>query len=113
MCGDRLCNSKRLPFHSALQVAFAQLPADIVVHAFVLPQAFQVIFHDRLTFGFMVQGKRATLRRDWLGDDLTATGPSEGTHGVFNLSFAGRWGVESGLDECSSCLIKNKRDGRW
>lgn len=69
-----------IPLHPALQIALAQLPAHVVVHALVAAQALQVFLHDRLALGLMVERERAALRRDRLGRDLAATGPAERAH---------------------------------
>ncbi len=68
------------PIHPTLQVPLAQLPALVVVDPAVTAQASEVLFHDGLALGFVVEGKGAAFGRVGFGDDLAAAGAAEGGH---------------------------------
>lgn len=69
-----------LPVHPTLQVILAQSPALIVVDTLEASYASQILLHDRLAFGIVIEWERATLRWDRLRELLSTTRAAESTH---------------------------------
>ena len=75
----------RLPIHAALQVTLTELAALVVIDATMTSQASEILLHQGLAFGVMIQWKGPTLWRCGLGDDLTAARTAEGAHIILSM----------------------------
>lgn len=69
-----------VPLHAALQVALAQLSTLVVVNAAERAETFEILLHDGLALGIVVQGKGTSLRWGGLGESLSAARTAECRH---------------------------------
>ena len=69
-----------VPLHPTLQIPFAQFPALLGIDAALAAQAAQVLFHEGLAFGVVVEREGASFGRNGFADDLAAAGAAEGAH---------------------------------
>nr|POE47454.1 hypothetical protein CFP56_00785 [Quercus suber] len=76
---------QNLPVHPTLQVRPAQPSALVIIDATKGAQAFEVLFHDRLALGVMIERERSTFGRCRFGDDLPSSRPAECRHLCFGL----------------------------
>lgn len=69
-----------IPLHPTLQVTLTQLPTLIIVDPTMTLQALQILLHNRLALGLMVQWETAPLRRSGFREFRPSTRPAECTH---------------------------------
>jgi hypothetical protein len=70
----------QIPLHPTLQIPLTQLSAFIVVDSLVAADAAEVLFHDVLAFGVVVEGEGAAFRWDGFGEFLGAAWGAGGGH---------------------------------
>jgi len=70
----------QIPLHPALQIPLTQRPTLVVIDSFVRTNAAQVLLHDGLTFGIVVEREGAALGWGGLGESLRAAWAAKGRH---------------------------------
>jgi hypothetical protein len=92
----------QIPFHATLQVAFAQFAAFGTVDTASGLKAGEILFHDGLALGIVIEWEGAALGWDWFGDFDACTWGAKGGHLVLA---EGNEETVKGVEEKSSVNV--------
>jgi hypothetical protein len=108
-----LVRRHQAPLHATAQVAFAQLAALGGIDATSSLQAAQILFHEGLAFGVVVERERALCGRVGAADFDACAGRAEGGHSVV-FFFVEGGGFDEVVGECGWCFVEVVFGGwRW